>query len=348
MKMRRKMRTTILLIAIFMTSIFAMARSTAQGTVIIAGEEEITYPTIQEAIDAASEGDTIIVGSGEWYGGIVDKPLRIIGMKGAIIVDGPAYPCFPYQQPPLDPEDYPGSIGFYINPEGKGSTISDFTFRGGYTDKTEERWLYMAIFARLGADGVTFTHNKITNCGQCITFRDCDDWTVTHNTIKGHFKEPGESFGFMTGIYFGTIFDGHTSTGNFIAYNEITTNGALVATGIHANSKKDCDPEHVFPGALPGCPNAYFTGTPGQFKDNTILLNRIKVKGESAVALKMTFTCMNCSGSCFAEIPGRPSYPEAIIHDNIFQYNDFRGSTTCYEFNPEKLDCVNLFLDNQE
>lgn len=327
----RERTTATLLIAILMISIFAVAlNASAKGTVIIAGEED-TYKTIQEAIDAASEGDTIIVGSGEWYGGIVDKPLRIIGMTGAIIVDGPAYPCFPYQ-PPVD---LPGRIGFYINPEGKGSTISHFTFRGGYTDKKEKSWLAMAIFARIGADGVTFTHNEMIDCGQCITFLDCDDWTVTNNIIRGHLKVPEHNFGFMLGIFFGTGLDGHTATGNFIAYNEITTTGALVATGILAQSVKDCDPKYR---------NIGFTGSPGQFTDNMVLFNKIWVEGESAVAVKMRFKCRNHEdGSCFDT-----QYAEAIIHDNVFMYNDFTESTECYEFTPETLDCVNIFDDNQE
>ena len=328
----RERTTATLLIAIFMTSIFAVAMSvSAQGTVtIIAGEKAGEYTTIQDAINAANDGDTILVGAGEWYGGIVNKPVRIIGMKGAIIVDGPAYPCLP--GPPVPG---PGRIGFYIRPEGKGSTLSHFTFRGGYTDETKQSWLAFAIFARIGADGVTFTHNKIINCRQCITFRDCDDWTVTYNTIKGYFKiDESEGRLRLLGIFFGTVFEGYSSTGNFIAYNEITATGALSAVGIIAGSRTDCEPEDTVLGR---------TGNPGPFTDNIIIFNRIRVKGDYAVAVRMDVNCFSCDGGCVTA-----EYAKGIIHDNVITYNNFKGCTDCYEFNPPELKEVNTFSYNRE
>lgn len=183
------------------------------------------YPTIQEAIDAANAGDVILVGPGKWVGGRVTKPLKIIGIDGATIIDGPAYPVGIL--PPT-----PFHIGFYIEPEGSGTTISNFIFKGGRIENTEN-YLSFAIFAR-GVDNVIITQNKIYNCTQCITNFGGSNWIITHNTITSYVT-PGN---FFIGICIGPSYvsrfyqpplppehlwlEGRPSKNNIIAFNNIT------------------------------------------------------------------------------------------------------------------------------
>ena len=117
MNKTRVKTTGTLLIMVFIVSMFTVVSSVGAYADIIRVPED--YPTIQEAIDAASGGDTILVGPGEWFGGIVDKPVRIVGMRGAVIVDGVPYPGPPPPGITPSPEELV-HFGFFITPKVVG------------------------------------------------------------------------------------------------------------------------------------------------------------------------------------------------------------------------------------
>ncbi len=53
------------------------------------------FPTIQEAIDAASPGDRILVAAGNHAGASIDKRVRISGVGDeTVITDGPIFGVF--------------------------------------------------------------------------------------------------------------------------------------------------------------------------------------------------------------------------------------------------------------
>ena len=210
MRLREK-TTATLLIAVFMISIFAVAMPvSAQTTWTVPGN----FATIQEAIDSddVQEGDTILVGEGEWYGGDIDKALIIKGLHGAVIVDGPAYPHR------VGEPDGPAHIGFFIEPEGSGCTVESFTFRGGRIGDTEN-YLDLAVFGRYVSD-VTVKSNKILNCSQCISNNFGSNWIITHNIIECVYHWH------LLGIYL------NGSYGNIISHNEITGEAPVRGQGI--------------------------------------------------------------------------------------------------------------------
>ena len=81
--------------------------------------------TIQGAVDAASNGDVIIVAAGTWH--------ETINMKGKAIVlksvDGP-------EATVLDGRTLPGSIVYCIEGESRETGIEGFTLRGGTGDSS--------------------------------------------------------------------------------------------------------------------------------------------------------------------------------------------------------------------
>ena len=207
----RKKTTATLLIAIFMISMFAVAIPVgAQTTWTVPWH----FATIQEAIDSddVQEGDTILVGEGEWYGGDIDRALIIKGLHGAVIVDGPAYPHR------VGEPDGPAHIGFFIEPEGSGCTVESFTFRGGRIGDTEN-YLDLAVFGRYVSD-VTVKSNKILNCSQCISNIFGSNWIITHNIIECVYHWH------LLGIYL------NGSYGNIISHNEITGEAPVRGQGI--------------------------------------------------------------------------------------------------------------------
>ncbi|MBI4431479.1 MAG: hypothetical protein HY587_07185 [Candidatus Omnitrophica bacterium] len=92
------------------------------------------YANLQEAINAASDGDTIMVDGGVYAGAVVTKSLEING--GGAIIDGSLSGL---------------AAGFLLRGEGAdGSKISHFTFRN----------LLFGIMIN-GVDDITISHNTM-------------------------------------------------------------------------------------------------------------------------------------------------------------------------------------------
>ena len=165
------------------------------------------YPTIQKAIDAASNGDTIIVGPGEWFGAEVDKAVEIRGAGGAVIVDGPLR--------------LPGvKIGFIVKTDGV--TISYFTFEVALPVYTTGEDI---------VNDVTVEHNVMINPVQGITNWGGSRWVIRYNVITGLWGVPeGGGIGILVGgALTGPVpTSGGALTGpvptrdNLVAFNKIT------------------------------------------------------------------------------------------------------------------------------
>lgn len=306
---RRRAKTTgSVLIIVFIVSILTGVmpiEALGRADIILVPED---YLTIQGAIDAASDGDTILVGRGEWYGGIVDKPVKVIGMRGAVIIDGEPYPG---PGMPLPPQPY--HFGFFITPEGSGSTISHFTFRCEPIGNAGT-YLFAPVFARNGTDNLVITHNRIyignIPQSQCVTNWDGNNWVITHNVIITR-----ESIGSFSGIVIASAaYCARGAKCNVVAFNTLVAD-ALIATGITLHVRVNI--------------------TAGEVSNNKVMFNKLFVTGPETSAIEF-----------WVHYFGEGPMPCEVVHDNMVMFNDLRGSTNPIVFTPPELEEANTILFN--
>jgi hypothetical protein len=134
------------------------------------------YPTIQDAIDAASAGDVIVVGPGSWCGATITKQIHLRGAGYPVIVGCPT---------PAPSLFNVLRVGFLL-PGGSasGTTIRDFVFNGNGVSNSNLDPLAFAIFAR-DADDVVVQQNHVFGTVQAVTNTRGDGWDVSHNRIEG-------------------------------------------------------------------------------------------------------------------------------------------------------------------
>lgn len=132
------------------------------------------FSTIQAAVDAASSGDKIRVGPGEWCGATIDIRVDLFGEGGATIIGCDSNPALASVL----------RIGFFL-PDGSasGTTIRHFVFDGQGVSNANFDPLSFAVFAR-DADNVIVEQNRILETVQGITNTSGSDWTVSHNVIE--------------------------------------------------------------------------------------------------------------------------------------------------------------------
>lgn len=299
--MRRVKIVGTLLIILFVVSMFTVVATVGARARIIRVPKD--YPTIQEAINAASDGDTIRVGAGEWFGGIVNKSVRIIGMRGAVIVDGEPYA-------PANPAHW----GFFITPEGSGSTISRFTFRCEYIGDTGN-YLFAAIFARK-TDNVIVTRNKIyvgnIPAAQLITNWDGNNWLIKHNVIITHESEVD-----FAGIGIGSVWAyDRGAKDNVVVFNTIIADALSGSQAIWLHVRVNITAREV--------------------SDNKVAHNKVVITGPETSAIELSVRYL-----------GEGPMPSELLHDNIIMSNDLRGSTNPFVFDPPELEQFNTISRNR-
>lgn len=151
------------------------------------------YTTIAGAIAAASPGDRILVGPGDFDGAYVDKSVEIRGIGGARIVGGPAHPSGLIQ-------------GFRLLAGSDGATISHLTFT---TD--------LSIMNGAQVDSVTVAQCTFINSVQAVSNWGGSDWEISHNNIVGLRTRCGGGIGILVADFTGGLVEN-----NVVSHNTIT------------------------------------------------------------------------------------------------------------------------------
>jgi hypothetical protein len=131
-------------------------------------------PTVQAAVDRASDGDVIRVAPGRWCGATIDREVHLVGSWGTVIAGCAA------------PADFGGlRIGFVLADErASGTSIRGFRFDGRGLSVDDTTPLGLAILGR-DAHGVVVANNWIDGTAQGITNSGGDGWTIIGNVIRG-------------------------------------------------------------------------------------------------------------------------------------------------------------------
>lgn len=210
------MKKNILIIGLFLAAVLLVSPAFAATLHVSPGAghgHSPLYATIQAAVNAASPGDTIMVGPGNWAGATVNKKLTIEGKYGAVINSGPN-PIMSSGPPPV----YNTYIqeGFHLAAGSDGTKISDLMFENVTRGVAGDH-----------VNNVTVTQCTFSSVGNSIYSVSGSFWQITHNEITDP-KIIADPNMFPLGVAGGWAVEllpvdpNDRITGNVIAYNSIT------------------------------------------------------------------------------------------------------------------------------
>ena len=193
----------------------------------------VQYPTIQSGVDAAHDGDTVLVADGTYTGdGNRDidfhgKSLTVTSQNGPVktIID-----CGGYKT-----TDGSGNHrGFYIHSGELSATISGFTIENGYEDGGGGIFIGSYGTNTTTIDNCHITKNNSQQDGggiYCISNYDTPRINLTNCTITGNSAQNGQGGGIII-LYFDggtgtTVLTGCTITGN----TALDGGGVIVSAG---------------------------------------------------------------------------------------------------------------------
>jgi len=302
------------------------------------------YPTIQEAVDAASPGDKIIVNPGVYPGAVIDKRLEIKGSGNNTRITAPN---------PMS-----SKTAFWIQGGAEGSEISCLAidlavhtpsigiFGGDNSNgvnnikvshlKISGQTLAVGIYSgNLPSEEWTVSHNEITGASSYgIYIRRGNRWMVSHNTIRetgfyGIHLQGGSDceiiqntiVGIKGNVVDGILLNaswGNPANNNLIAFNNIVQDGEEYGFQYHGiRLRTNRDP----------------------VRGNIIVHNRIMISNPIAIQYSVAIALKDN----VARGGGLP-----VITDNIIEFNDLRGSTTGLLLVPEELKNWNVISKNKE
>ena len=173
----------------------------ADGSVLIAGSDG--YPTIQDAVAAAQDGDTIIVLAGSYSGTVsIDKQLTILGANAGTTFNGSRG------------AESVLTGGFHFKPGSAGSVIDGFAVVAGAAI------LGSLTTAYVQAEDITILNSGFDR-GQDASF-DASRGVETATGSGSGLRVEGNAFaGFHTGVYVNPGAEGVTVTGNGFGLNMV-------------------------------------------------------------------------------------------------------------------------------
>lgn len=260
------------------------------------------FATIQAAIDSAdvSNGDRIVVASGNHAGAVVSKAVEIKGQGGAVIDDGPLLAA----GHPLGGDL---NIGFFFVGDGTGSgaSISHFHFEG----------VEFPVFSR-GADDVSVNQCTMIDAVQAVSNWSGSRWEISHNTITGLRTINGGGIGILIG----------ENTGGIIMDNVVSHNTISGTLQVHPDDG----------GGYNGSGIVIFAefrfGRPGA---EAISFNRI-VKNKIALASD-TPNVVDVAAIELTD-PRDDNSLDPVITNNAVGFNDMRGTDLQLVLTPSNLD----------
>lgn len=164
--MRKRLGFGLLCLAIILALTTPVPRAVLASSAIIYVPDD--YSTIQEAVNASSDSDTIIVRDGTYYETItIAKPLTVQSEKGADSTTVAA----------ADPDDYVFRV------TADSVTISGFTITGATGEKKA------GIYLGDGADGCSVSNNIVSNNYYGIYLDSASNNTLEGNTCHSNSNE---------------------------------------------------------------------------------------------------------------------------------------------------------------
>ncbi|MCS6915384.1 MAG: hypothetical protein RMK29_03895 [Myxococcales bacterium] len=132
-------------------------------------------PTLQAAVDAAADGDTILVDAGRYAGATVTKRLTILGQPGA--------------EPTLvgagSPTGWGGlRVGLLLAAGADGTRIENLHLDGAGVSDDDTEPLAIGIYGSHLRD-VVIRGNTIFGTVQAITGTAANHWTIQDNVVSG-------------------------------------------------------------------------------------------------------------------------------------------------------------------
>jgi hypothetical protein len=170
------------------------------------------YPTIQSAIDAAADGNRVVVDPGV-YAERIDFLGKRVNVESR---DGPEVTV-------IDGEGL-GPVARFVSGEGRGAALRGFTLRGGWTHAVEISWSGATVEGNRIRDNLV-TGGAIQATGSLVRIRD--------NAIEDNGCTSAVSGG-------GIAVVGGTSAAEILA-NRIARNCARRGAGIYAGSPARLD-----------------------------------------------------------------------------------------------------------
>jgi parallel beta-helix repeat protein len=142
------------------------------------------FDTIQEAVDAAIDGNSISVAAGNYVGVIVDEDLMILGANpgGSVITSG-----VPYE------DDSSLETAFRLDAGADGTEIKNFTVDCNMADN-----FFFAVFSR-GVNDVIVNSLTVNKTVQGITNWGGSDWQITNNALNETGAASGGGIAILVG-----------------------------------------------------------------------------------------------------------------------------------------------------